>query len=111
MVDLSVVILSNSDPITAERGIVLEARPGHGEVVFTHSEEAAKGYDSVSDFAADLVEHYPLNCPDLVVIPADSPRELPGTRGSPKALATYEFAVRIYARNRTTMPVPITRDF
>jgi hypothetical protein len=36
------LILCNSDPITAERGIVLEARLRHGEVVFAHSEEAAK---------------------------------------------------------------------
>src|SRR6476659_1803812 len=64
------LILSNADPVAAQPGIVLEARPGHGEVVLTHSEEAAKRYDGVSDLAADLVEHYPLNGSDLIVIPA-----------------------------------------
>jgi hypothetical protein len=50
----SQLILSHVDAIALQGSIVLEARPGHWEVVLAHSEEAAKRYDGVSDLAADL---------------------------------------------------------
>ena len=70
------LIFSYADPVSAKSGIVLEACPGHRVVVLPHPEEASKRHDCLSNLAADLVDHYPLDGSDLIVIPAVNRRSL-----------------------------------
>src|SRR5262249_29923671 len=63
------LILGHVDAVALQANFVLEGGPRHWEILFAHAEESAERHDCVSNFAADLIDHYSLHGPDLLSVP------------------------------------------
>ena len=61
---------SNPSNVAAEAGIIFQGIPRDRVVIFTHPEEATETNNRVSDLAAHLVDHQPLNRTNLISIGA-----------------------------------------
>src|SRR4029434_2063378 len=54
--------------IAAQTRIVVQGRPWHGIIIFTHTQEPAKAQNGVGYFAADLVNHHALDRADFFAV-------------------------------------------
>src|SRR5262249_6634246 len=62
------LIFCDVGPIPAQAGVVGQLAPGNRVLLLTHAQEATERHYRVSDVAADLLDHQPLDAADVVAL-------------------------------------------